>query len=69
MTRLNCGADILCLRAIEPNSTGEHAQTYDTEDACMAALHRLMAKAQHDATHQLAGRCVPEDSALPYVKE
>jgi hypothetical protein len=26
MTSLDCGADVLCLRAVEPDSTGEHAQ-------------------------------------------
>ena len=66
VTSLDCGADVLCLRAVEPDSTGEHAQTYSTPDACIAALHRLWAKAQRDATRQLDLRCVPEDSALPY---
>jgi hypothetical protein len=28
MTSLNCGVDVLCLRAIEPDSTGQHAKTY-----------------------------------------
>jgi hypothetical protein len=64
MTSLNCGVDVLCLRAVEPNSTGEHAQTYPTLDLCIAARDRLLA--QRDATDQLALRCVPEDSALPY---
>jgi hypothetical protein len=64
VTSLNCGVDVLCLRAVEPDSTG-HTQTYPTQEACTAALHRLMLK----ATHQLDLRCVPQDSALPYVKK
>jgi hypothetical protein len=64
MARLNCGDEVLCLRTIEPDSTGQHAQTYPTQEACAAALHSLMLK----ATHQLDLRCVPQDSALPYVK-
>jgi hypothetical protein len=64
MTSLNRGVDVLCLRAIEPNSTGEHAQTYPTLDLCIAARDRLLAP--RDATDQPALRCVPEDSALPY---
>jgi len=66
MTSLNCGVDVLCLRAVEPDSTGEHAQTYSTLDACIAALNRLQAKAQQDAKDQLDLRCVPAKSALPY---
>jgi hypothetical protein len=64
MTSLNCGVDVLCRRAVEPDSTGGHAQTYPTLAACIAARDRLLA--QREATHQLALRCVPEDSALPY---
>jgi hypothetical protein len=67
MTGFNCGVDVLCLRAVEPDSTGEHAQTYSTQHACIAARDRLMEKAQRDATHQLALQCVPEDSALAYT--
>ena len=69
MTSLNCGVDVLCLRAVEPDSTGQHAQTYNTEDDCIAARDRLIAKAESDMTRPLtpALRCVPEDSALPYV--
>ena len=37
MTSLNCGIDVLCLRAVESDSTGQHAQTYSTGDACIAA--------------------------------
>ena len=59
MSSLNCGVDVLCLRAVEPDLR------YYTRDACIAALNRFMAKAQHDATHQLDLRCVPADSALP----
>jgi len=67
MTSLNCGVDVL--RAVEPDSTGQHAQTYNTEDDCIAARDRLMAKAERDPTRPLtpALRCVPVDSALPYV--
>jgi hypothetical protein len=54
MTNLNCGVDVLCLRSVEPDSTGE-------------SRTRLLA-AQHDATHQLDLRCVPQGSALPYLK-
>jgi hypothetical protein len=50
---------------LESQFAGEHAQTYYTEEACTEALHRLMVKAQRDATHQLAWQCVPEDSARP----
>ena len=57
---LNCGVDVLCLRAVESDLR------YDTQDACIAALNRLMAKAKDDTTHQLDWRCVPADSALPY---
>jgi len=69
MTSLNCGVDVLCLRAVEPDSTGQHAQTYSTEDDCIAARDRLIAKAESDMTRPLtpALRCVPEDSALSYV--
>jgi len=37
MTSPNCGVEVLCLRAVEPDSTGEHAQTCPTLDACIAA--------------------------------
>ena len=49
MTSLNFGIEVLCLQAIEPDSTGQRAQTYNTEDDCVAALNRLVAKAQRDA--------------------
>ena len=62
MTSLNCGIDVLCLRAVESDSTGQHAQTYSTGDACIAARDRFLA--QCDATHQLALKCVPEKFAL-----
>ena len=58
VTSLDCGADVLCLRAVELDLS--------TRDACVATLNRVMAKAQHDATYQLDLRCVPADSALPY---
>jgi hypothetical protein len=32
VTSLNCGGDVLCLRAVEPDSTGQQAQTYPTEE-------------------------------------
>ena len=57
MTRLNCGVDVLCLRAVEPDLR------YYTSDACIARLNRFMAKVRHDG---LDLRCVPADSALPY---
>ena len=57
---INCGVDVLCLRAVEPDLR------YYTQNACIAALNRLMTKAKHDTTHQLDWRCVPVDSALPY---
>jgi hypothetical protein len=68
MTSLNCGIDVLCLRAVEADSTGEHPQTYPTPDACITALNRLWAKAKRDVTYPLDWRCAPEGSALPYVK-
>jgi hypothetical protein len=58
ISSLNCGVDVLCLRAVEPDLR------YYTQDACIAALNRLMAK--HDTIHQRDWRCVPADSALPY---
>ena len=66
VTSLNCGVEVLSPRAIEPDSTGQHAQTYPTQDACIAALPNLVLKAQRDATRQLALQCVPKGSALPY---
>jgi hypothetical protein len=30
MTSLNCRVDVICLRAVEPDSTGQRAQTYPT---------------------------------------
>ena len=56
---INCGVDVLCLRAVEPDLR------YYTQNACIAALKRLIAKDKHDTTHQLDWRCVPADSALP----
>jgi hypothetical protein len=67
ITSLGCGVNVLCLRAIEPDGTGQHAQTYPTPNDCIAALKRLMAEVQQEAKHQLDWRCVPEKSALPYV--
>jgi hypothetical protein len=65
VTSLNCGADVLCFRAVEPDSTG-HARTYDTENACTSALNRF--RAQHDPAHQLDLKCMPAESALPNAK-
>jgi len=65
MTSLNCGVDVVRLRALGPDSTGEHAQTYSTLESCIAARDRLIVQAQRDATRQLDLRCPPEDSALP----
>jgi hypothetical protein len=64
MTSLNCGGEVLCLQAVEPDPTGQHAQTYSTKEACMAALHSFTSK----AAHQRDLRCVHEDSALPFAK-
>jgi hypothetical protein len=69
MTSLGCGAKVICLRAVEPDSTGQHARTYSTLDACLAVRDQLMAKAQMDTGRPRTLRCVPEDSALPYVKQ
>jgi hypothetical protein len=33
MTSLNCGVDVICFRAVEPDSTGQHAKTYPTKEA------------------------------------
>ena len=60
ITSLNCGVDVLCLRAVEPDLR------YYTPDACAAALNRIGAEAKRNATHQLDLRCVPADSARPY---
>jgi hypothetical protein len=65
MTSLNCGVDVICLRAVEPDSTGQHARIYSTLDNCIAARDRLLAEAQN-APHPLDLRCVLQDSALPY---
>jgi hypothetical protein len=66
LTSLNCGVDVLCLRTVEPDATGEHAQMYSTPNDCVVALKRLT-KTQHDAAHELDLRCIPERSALPYM--
>jgi len=60
ISSINCGVDVLCLRAVEPDLR------YYTQDACVVSLNRLIARAKHDTTHQLDWRCVPADSALPY---
>ena len=41
VSSLNCGVEVLCLRAVERDSPGEHAQTYSTVDDCIAARNRL----------------------------
>ena len=60
MSSLNCGVDVLCFRAVEPDLR------YYTQGDCIASLSRLIAKAKHDATHQLDRRCVPAGSAVPH---
>jgi hypothetical protein len=67
MTSINCGVDVICLRSVEADATGRHAQTYSTEEACTAARDRF--SGQHDATHHLNLRCVPENVAVPYDKQ
>jgi hypothetical protein len=67
MTSINCGVDVICLRPVEVDSTGQHAETYPTEEACTAARDRF--SGQHDATHHLNLRCVPENVAVPYDKQ
>jgi hypothetical protein len=66
MTSLNCGVDVLCLRAVEPDSTGEGAVTYRTLDVCLAARDRLVAR--NDAKRELRLKCVPKSSVLPYAR-
>ena len=66
ITSLNFWVEVLCFRAVEPDSTGARAYTYPTSNDCIAALKRL-AKAQHDNMHQMDLRCVSEKSALPYI--
>jgi hypothetical protein len=70
MTSLNCGVDVLCLRAIELDATGQRAQTYSSQNACIVARDRLVVEAQRDPTHPLkwALKCVPADSALAYSR-
>jgi hypothetical protein len=67
MTSLNCGVEVLCLRAVDTDPTAEHARTYSTEEACIAARDRLLI--EHNAARRLALKCVPERSALPYGSE
>ena len=68
MTSLGCGTDVLCFQAVEPDSTGKHARTYSTRDDCIAVRDQPMAQAQ-ETGREMALQCVPEDSALPYVKQ
>jgi hypothetical protein len=58
ISSINCGVDVLCLRAAEPDLR------YYAQDACIAALNRLIATAKHDTTRQLNWRCVPADTAI-----
>jgi hypothetical protein len=67
MTSINCGVDVICLRAVEADASGQHAQTYPTEGACIAA--RVRFRGQHDNAHHLNLRCELEDAALPYDKQ
>jgi hypothetical protein len=41
ITSLGCGADVLCFRALEPDSTGQRARTYSTPDACITVRDQL----------------------------
>ena len=66
MTSLNCGGDVLCLRAVQPDSTGEGAMTYGTLDVCLAARDRLVAR--NNAKRELRLKRVPKSSALPYAR-
>ena len=59
MTSLNCGGDVLCLRAFEPD-------TYLTLDKCLAARDRLVAR--NDVLRDMRLKCVPKSSARPYAK-
>jgi hypothetical protein len=67
MTSFGCGIDVLCFRAIEPDATGTHAQTYPTKVACISSRDRFIAKAQRDTARPFkwALRCVPENVARP----
>jgi len=67
MTSLNCGGDVLCLRAVEPDLTGEGVMTYGTLDVCLAARDRLVAR--NDAMRELRLKCVPKSSALHLAVE
>ena len=58
ITSLGCGVNVLCLRAIEADSTGQRARTYPPPNDCVGA--------QQEAKHQLDVRCA-EGSALPYM--
>jgi len=67
MTSINCGVDVLCLRPVEADASGQRAKTYSTEQACAAARARFWG--QHDAMHHLNLKCVPENLAVPYDKQ
>ena len=58
ITSLNCGIEVLSLRAVEPDSA-----TYVKLDICLAARDRLVA--QNDALRELRLKCVPKSSAMP----
>lgn len=53
------GVDVICHRAIELDSTGQHAQTYSTDEACIDARDRF--RAQPDAMHQLDQSAFPKN--------
>jgi hypothetical protein len=66
-TSLGCGVNVLCLRAIGADSTGQRPRTYPNPNDCVGALNRLMANAQQEAKHQLDVRYAPQGSTLPYM--
>jgi hypothetical protein len=66
ITSLNCGVEVLCFRAVESDSRGAHAQTYPTLNDCFAGLKRVE-NAPQNTRHPLDLRCVPEESALPFI--
>jgi hypothetical protein len=65
LASLNRRAAVLCLRGVEPDATGEHARIHNTPDDDIVAQNRLLAKARHDATHQLDLRWVSEKIRSP----
>jgi hypothetical protein len=65
--------EFLCLRAVEPDSTGEHAQTSSTLHACIAARDRgcgarfLPRSASNQAARSIRLR-IARKSALIQIK-